>query len=151
MFKLIKVDTFFDDMNREGCFDTQDMDGITPNYRIVFASKLPSYTTVNDLIDSEGTLKDEVELINTGDDTLISLSWVKGINADRYITNGNISSIVVDLGDVNITAVACFLVDNASGYVMAYNVQDKGIQFNKDQAIFPLTGLVLNIHNGVEK
>lgn len=148
---MIKVDTFFDDINREGCFDTQDMDGITPNYRIVFASKLPSYTTVNDLIDSEGTLKEDVELINTGDDTLIALSWNKGINADRSMTIGNISSIVVDLGDVNIHAVACFLVDNASGYVIAYNIQDKGITFNKDQAIFPINGMLLNIHNGVEQ
>ena len=151
MINLIKVDSFFDDLNREGCFDSQDMDGVTPNYRIVFASKLPSYNTVNDLFDSEGTLIDSVELINTGDDTLIPLRWNKGINADRYITIGDVSSIVVDLGDVNITAVACFLVDNSSGYVMAYNVQDKGIKFNKDQAIFPLTGLLLNIHNGVEQ
>ena len=151
MIKLIKVDTFFDDINREGCFDTADMDGVTPNYRIVFASRLPSYGTVNDLIDSEGTLKDEVELINTGDDTLIALSWNKGINADRSITIGNISSIVVDLGDVNIQAVGVFLVDNASGYVIAYNIQDKEIQFNKDQAIFPINGLLVNIHNGVEQ
>ena len=152
MFKLIKVDTFFDDMNRDGCFDTRDMDGVTPNYRIVFASKLPDgWQTVNDCFDSEGTLKEEVEIINTGDDTVIPLKWNEGINADRYITIGNISSIVVDLGDVNITAVACFLVDNASGYVMAYNVQDKGIKFNKDQAIFPLNGMILNIHNGVEQ
>lgn len=151
MIKFIKVDTFFDDINREGCFDTANMDGITPNYRIVFASRLPSYNTVNDLIDAEGTLKDEVELINTGDDTLIALSWNKGINADRSITIGNISSIVVDLGDVNIQAVGCFLVDNASGYVIAYNIQDKEIHFNKDQAIFPINGLLVNIHNGVEQ
>lgn len=151
MIKLIKVDTFFDDINRDGCFDTADMDGNSLNYRIVFASKLPSYNTVNDLLDAEGTLKDEVELINTGDDTLIALSWNKGINADRSLTIGNVSSIVVDLGDVDIQAVGCFLVDNASGYVIAYNIQDKGIRFNKDQAIFPLNGMILNIHNGVER
>ena len=150
MYNLRKVDTFHDDINREGCFDTADLDGITPNYRIVFASALPSgYTTINDCLDSEGTLNENVEVINTGDDALIALSWEKGINANRYISCAT-SSITVDLGDVNVTVVGLFLVDNNTGYVMAYNIQDKGITINKDQAVFPLDGLLWSIHDGVE-
>lgn len=144
------VDSFFDDLNREGCFDSQDMDGINPNYRIVFASTLPDFNTVNDLFDNEGTLIDEVNIVNTGDDGLVSLLWSKGVNLGRTISC-NTSSVLVDLGDVNIDIQAIFLVDNNTGYVIAYNVQDKSIHINKEQAVFPLTGLVMNIHEGVEQ
>lgn len=151
MYNLIVVDSFQDNINREGCFDTEDMDGISLNYRIVFANSIPSqYTTINDCLDSEGTLKEDIGLINTGDDGLIALQWNKGINSDRYITSGT-SSILVDLGDVDVEVVGVFLVDNATGFVMAYNIQDKGIRINKDQAIFPLDGLLWSIHHGVEQ
>lgn len=149
MYNLIRVDSFMDNINREGCFDTMDMDGQSLNYRIVFATSFP-FNTINDALDSEGTLKDDVKLINTGDDTLIALMWNKGINGDRYITSAT-SSILVDLGDVNVKVVAVFLVDNSTGFVMAYNIQDKSITLNKDQAIFPLDGLLWSIHNGVEQ
>lgn len=150
MVDLILIDSFLDDMNREGCFDTQDMDGSALNYRIVFASNLPDgITSINDCLDNEGTLVDDVELINIGDDGLISLLWNKGINIDRYVTC-NTSSILVDLGDVNVDVKAIFLVDNNTGYVIAYNIQDKSIRINKDQAVFPLSGMLCNFHNGVE-
>ena len=152
LINLRKVDSFHDNINREGCFDSQDMDGVSLNYRIVFASKLPDGVThINDCLDAEGTLNEDVELVNTGDDGLIALQWNKGVNANRYITIGQISSIVVDLGDVNVDVVGVFLVDNNTGFVMAYNIQDKGIHINKDQAIFPLDGLLWSIHDGVEQ
>lgn len=151
LYKLKKVDSFHDNINREGCFDSQDMNGVDLNYRIVFASKLPSYMeTVNDCLDDEGTLNEDVELIDTGDDTLIALLWNEGINANRYISCAT-SSIVVDLGDVNVTVAGLFLVDNNTGFVMAYNIQDKEIKINKDQAVFPLDGLLWSIHDGVEQ
>jgi len=150
MYYLKKVDSFHDNINREGCFDSQDMDGTSLNYRLVFASKLPNFGNVNELFDDEGTLVDGVELVDTGDDTLIALTWNKGINANRYITCAT-SSILVDLGDVNVTVQGVFLVDNNTGFVMAYNVQDKSIKINKDQAIFPLDGLLWSIHDGVEQ
>lgn len=148
MIRLKKVDSFHDNINREGCFDTMDMDGITPNYRIVFASSVP-FTNVNDCLDEEGTLREEIKIIDTGDDCLIPLLWNKGINANRYITCPT-SSIVVDLGDVDIQVVGTFLVDNNTGFVMAYNIQDKGIKINRDQAIFPIDGMLWSIHDGVE-
>ena len=40
-FKFIKVDSFLDDMNRSGCFDTLDMDGVTPNFHMVLVSNCP--------------------------------------------------------------------------------------------------------------
>ncbi|MBO7377828.1 MAG: hypothetical protein J6U35_03020, partial [Clostridia bacterium] len=40
-FKFIKVDRFLDDINRSGCFDTEDMDGVTPNFHMVLASDCP--------------------------------------------------------------------------------------------------------------
>lgn len=152
MIGLRKVDSFHDNINREGCFDSQDMDGVSKNYRIVFASGLPDGAArVEDCLDEEGTLNEQVEIVDTGDDCLISLKWEQGINANRYITLGDVSSIVVDLGDVNISIVGVFLVDNNTGFVMAYNIQDKGIKINKDQAIFPLEGLLWSIHDGVEQ
>ena len=151
MIGLKKVDSFHDNINREGCFDTADMNGVDLNYRIVFASYIPpQYATVNDCLDSEGTLKEDIELINTGDDGLIALSWDEGVNANRYI-NCVSSSIIVDLGDVNVSIVGIFLVDNNTGFVMAYNIQDKGIKINRDQAIFPLEGMLWSIHDGVEE
>ena len=148
LFRLKKVDSFHDNINREGCFDTADMDGISLNYRIVFASNIP-YSNIDDCLDAEGTLKEDIELIDTGDDGLIALSWERGVNANRYITC-TASSIVVDLGDVNVNVVGLFLVDNATGFVIAYNIQDKGIKINKDQAIFPIEGTLWSIHDGVE-
>lgn len=149
LFYLKKVDSFHDNINREGCFDTDDMDGVTPNYRIVFASSVP-YANINDCLDAEGTLNEDIEIIDTGDDGLISLLWNKGVNANRYITCPT-TSIVVDLGDVNVTVAGIFLVDNNTGFVIAYNIQDKGIQINRDQAIFPIDGLLWSIHDGVEQ
>lgn len=151
LINLRKVDSFHDNINREGCFDSQDMDGVSLNYRIVFASKLPdNFTSINDCLDTEGTLNENVEIIDTGDDGLIALLWGKGINANRYISCAT-SSIVVDLGDVNVNVAGIFLVDNNTGFVMAYNVQDKSIKINRDQAIFPLDGLLWSIHDGVEQ
>ena len=144
------VDSFFDNLNREGCFDSQDMDGVSLNYRIVFASSLPPFSSVNDLLDNEGTLVEDVNIINVGDDGLVALSWNKGVNIGRTMAC-NTSSILVDLGDVNVAIQGVFLVDNATGFVIAYNVQDKSIRINKEQAVFPLTGLVMNIHEGVER
>lgn len=152
MIGLRKVDSFHDNINREGCFDSQDMDGVSKNYRIVFASGLPDgVSRVEDCLDDEGTLRDDVELIDTGDDCLISLLWNVGVNANRYITVGDVSSILVDLGDVNIQIEGVFLVDNNTGFVIAYNISDKSINLNKDQAIFPLDGLLWSIHDGVRE
>lgn len=150
MYFLKKVDSFHDNINREGCFDSADMDGISLNYRIVFASKLPDgVTSVNDCLDDEGTLVDEVEIVNTGDDGLIALKWEQGINANRYILCST-SSILVDLGDVNVNIVGIFLVDNNTGFVMGYDIQDKGITINRDQAVFPIDGVLWSIHDGVD-
>ena len=57
-FKFIRVDSFFDDINREDCFDTEDMDGITPNYKFVLAESCPQ--NINDCLDSDGTLDTSV-------------------------------------------------------------------------------------------
>ena len=149
MVDLIIMDNFFDNLNREGCFDSQDMYGVRLNYRIVFANRLPDgYSTINDCLDSEGTLNENVGIIDIGDDGLIPLLWSPGININRVLSCPS-SSIVVDLGDVNVQIVGVFLVDNATGYVIAYNIQDKGININRDQAIFPVQGMLLNIHTGV--
>ena len=50
VFEFTRVDSFMDDINREGCFDTNDMDGITPNYRIVLASDCP--VNIEDCLDA---------------------------------------------------------------------------------------------------
>ena len=51
---FIRVDSFLDDINRESCFDTNDMDGVSPNYRILLASDCSN--DIDKCIDAEGTL-----------------------------------------------------------------------------------------------
>ena len=64
IFEFSRVDTFIDDMNREGKFDIYDMDGVTKNYKMVLVSECPS--DINDCLDEDGTLDgDKVHRVTT--------------------------------------------------------------------------------------
>jgi len=151
-FKFTRVDDFLDDMNREDCFDTRDMDGITPNYRFVLASNIASSGDIEDCIDEDGTLDlDVVTLVNTigVDDGFCALLWGKGVNGERSISIAN-STVSYDLGDVASTQIkAIFLVAIAdgTGYVMAYCILDKPL-IAKGSLILPTDGLVWSMHYG---
>lgn len=149
-FKFTRVDRFFDDMNREDCFDTEDMDGITPNYKFVLVSDCPS--DIEDCIDTDGTLDESVvTIIDTDgeDDGLCSLLYSKGVNGERSISI-NDSTVSYDLGEESKTIRAIFLVNiaNGTGYVLAYSIFDTTIE--EDGAlILPCNGLVWSIRYGV--
>ena len=147
-FKFTRVDTFFDDINREDCFDTEDMDGISPNYRFVLASKCSKDTDTN--FDEDGTLNDTVELVETygTDDGLCSLLYSKGINGERTISI-NDSTVTFDFGDEKQDVNGIFLVNvsNGSGYVLAYCIFDKTLTFD-GVLILPCNGLLWSIRYG---
>ena len=124
IFDFTRVDDFLDNINREGCFDTQDMDGLTPNYRMVLASDCPN--DINECLDEDGTLNtDKVNIIQGLDSTdgQCALLWSKGINGERTMSIAQ-STVVYDLGDRNEELKAVFLVNTVegSGYVLAYAI-----------------------------
>ena len=150
LFEFIKVDSFLDDINREDCFDTQDMDGISPNYKILLASECA--TDINNCIDEDGTLitpynaetDTGVNLVESeGDeDGLVSLLWSKGINGERTMSVAD-SLVSYDFG-VNTVQVkgACLVsVTNGSGYVIAYSINNKTVEID-NTFLSPVTGMI---------
>ena len=150
VFEFTRVDNFLDDINRDGKFDTNDMDGITKNYKMVLVSDCPN--DINDCIDSDGTLLDDsvVNRIDTYgvDDGLCSLLWIKGINGERSISI-NTSSVVYDLGDDSSELKAVFLVNmvDGSGYVLAYAINDYSFPVD-GEIILPCDGSLWSIKYG---
>ena len=147
-FEFTRVDTFFDDINREGCFDTLDMDGITPNYRMVLVSDCPN--NISDCLDEDGTLNDNVTLVEHlgSEDGECSLLYSKGVNGERTISIGD-STVTYDLGDNNDELKAVFLVNTVegSGYVLAYAINSYSFPID-GEIILPCDGVVWNIRYG---
>ena len=144
-FQLIRVDSFLDDMNRADKFDTALMDGLGNNYKFVLASSTPS-NNIEDCIDVDGTLVDEVELINTGNagDGECALLWSKGINGERTISVA--SSTVSYSFDEPVDIRAVFLVEigSGSGYVLAYAINNEAFSVDGNM-MCPVDGVVWTI------
>lgn len=155
--QFIRVDSFMDDINREGCFDTRDMDGVSPNYRIILASECAS--TIERCLDADGTLimgydalhDTGVNILETldGDDGLCSLLWSKGINGERTMSVAD-SSVSFSFGDTSSPIKGFFLcsVGSGTGYVLAYNISDKPVEQN-GSLICPTDGMVWSLRYGV--
>ena len=148
IFDFTRVDNFLDDMNREGCFDVNDMDGITPNYRMVLASDCPN--DIEECIDEDGTLNENVTLVeNLGsEDGECSLLWSKGINGERTISISD-STVNYDLGDNDDNLKAVFLVNTVegSGYVLAYAINSYSFPID-GEVILPCDGVLWTIRYG---
>ena len=149
-FKFTRVDSFIDDINREDCFDTQDMDGVTANYKFVLASDCP--TDIEECLDEDGTLdSDEVTIIDTDGvgDGECALLYNKGINGERTISINN-STVSYDLGEdaKDIRAIFLCNIGNGSGYVIAYSILDKIIR-EKGTLILPCNGVIWSVHYGI--
>jgi len=148
-FRFIRVDSFLDDMNREECFDTQDMDGISPNFRIILANTHKS--NINECLDEDGTINtDVVSIIETEneEDGYCSLLWNKGVNGERSITISD-STVTYDLGEEQRSINALFLTNivNGTGYVLAYCISDKSI-VDSGSLILPTNGVIWSIRYG---
>ena len=145
VFEFTRVDSFLDDINREGCFDTNDMDGITPNYRMVLASDCPN--DINQCLDEDGTLNENVTLVENleSEDGECALLWSKGINGERTISLAN-STVNYDLGDNNDNLKAVFLVNTVegSGYVLAYAINSYSFPID-GEIILPCDGTLWTI------
>ena len=154
-FRFIRVDSFLDDINREDCFDTQDMDGVSPNFRFILASECAS--DITNCLDEDGTLinpydSDTQMGVNILDipesDGLCSMLWGKGVNGERTMSVSD-SVVTFDIGEDRVPIKAMFLVaiNNGTGYVIAYCIFDKTIYVD-GTLILPVDGLVWGIRYG---
>ena len=156
LFEFTRVDSFMDDINRGDCFDTNDMDGITPNYRFVLASECADY--IEDCIDEDGTLITPYDSVtNTGvnlvdltndEDGLVSMLWSKGVNGERTMSVAD-STISYSFGEEEYDIKAIFLINisNGSGYVLAYAINNKAVTMQSD-LILPCDGVVWSFKYG---
>jgi len=148
IFEFTRVDTFLDDMNRDGKFDVMDMDGTTKNYKMILVSDCPN--NIEDCLDEDGTLNSDVTIINTlgVNDGYCALQWIKGINGERSMSIVD-STVVYDLGDTNENLKAVFLVNmvEGSGYVLAYAINSHSFPID-GEVILPCDGMVWSIRYG---
>ena len=145
IFDFTRVPNFLDDMNREDCFDTADMDGLTANYEFVFATVCPS--NIEECLNNDGTINTtNVTLYNlaTGSTTLL---WSKGVNGQRTMSIAQ-NNVTIDVGDVDVPLKAMFLRDSASGYVLAYSINDKAVTIT-NEVVFPVNGVLWNFRNEI--
>lgn len=145
IFNFKRVDTFLDDINRDGCFDTQLMDGLNNNFRFVVASNCPD--DINDCLDDFGTLNDKVTTIEIGDDGLVPITYNHGLGSDRYISIAQ-GSFQIDVGDAPTTIKGLFLCDAESGYVIAYSIISSTVLV-QNQVVFPVNGVIWDVRNEI--
>ena len=149
IFEFTRVDGFLDDLNREGKFDSLDMDGVSKNYKMILVSDCPD--DINECLDEDGTIDtDACQLIDTlgVNDGLCSLLWAKGVNGERTISIVD-STVVYDLGDNNSELKAVFLVNmvEGSGYVLAYAINSYSFPVD-GEIILPCDGMIWTIKYG---
>lgn len=146
-FKFRRVDNFFLNMNRKDCFDLLDMDGVTPNFKIVLATKCPM--NIEECLDEDGTLNDDVELLNTLGETdgLCTLLFSRGINAESTIAITD-TSVVYELTDQIDYIKGIFLISysNGSGYVLAYSINNVALEVQDETLILNVAGMIWGTH-----
>ncbi|WP_409200630.1 hypothetical protein [Methanobrevibacter sp. DSM 116169] len=141
VFNFRRVNTFIRDMNRSGCFDLLQMDGVNQNYRIVLSSSCPD--NIVDCLDVDGTLKVNVVEIPIGDDGLCVLQYNEGLNNNSTISLGQ-NQVNMDVGDGDVYLKAVFIVDNSTGYVLAYDILNRVVPINNEVTL-PVAGVLWSI------
>ena len=158
IFNFTRVDSFIDDINREDCFDTRDMDGVTPNYKVILVSDCAD--NIDDCLDSDGTLITPYNIVNgkgvgvniitteNSDDGLCALTYSKGINGARTISMGS-TLLTYDFGVDTVSVKGAFLINvaNGSGYVLAYAINNKGTDLD-GTFTSPVDGVIWNLEYG---
>lgn len=146
-FKFRRVDNFLYDMNRKDCFDIEDMDGVTNNFKFVLATDCPS--NIADCLDEDGTLNDNVQILNTlgDDDGLCPLLFSRGINGESAIAVHS-TSVVYEMTNEIDYIKGIFLVSygNGSGYVLAYSINNVPLEIQDDTLILNTVGMVWGTH-----
>jgi hypothetical protein len=93
---------------------------------------------------------DKVTLVDTvgAEDGFCSLLWGKGVNGERSISIAD-STVSYDLGedDVNVRGIFLINIADGTGYVLAYCILDKTLQFD-GTLILPVDGLVWSMRYG---
>ena len=146
IFDLIRTPDFMDNMNRDTCFDTAEMDGVTKNYEFVLATSCPN--NIEDCLDSNGCLVNSVVTIDVGTDAQISLLWSKGVDNDRVISIGGSTSVTLDVGDIDVLMKGLFLRDISTGYVLAYCILTRNVPIT-NEIVLPASGVLWQIRNEV--
>ena len=146
VFEFTRVDDFLDNINREGYFDTSDMEGLSKNYKMVLISDCPN--DINECLDVDGTIDTEkCQIVDTNgvDDGMCSLMWSKGVNGERSISIAD-STVTYDLGDNDSELKAVFLINmvEGSGYVLAYAINSYSFPID-GEVILPCDGMLWSI------
>lgn len=146
IFDLTRVNRFMRDINRNGCFLTDDMNGTDLNYRFVLATSTPS-KNIGDCLDDDGSLNDNVILYSPTDpsDGLCSLLYSDGIGGDASISIAS-NSVSFDIGDDEIFIEGLFLIDANTGYVVAYCILNSLISVT-NVVVLPTSGVLWSIRN----
>lgn len=147
IFDFTRVDRFMRDINREGCFDTEDMDGLSKNFRFVIATSLKSQN-INDCLDLDGTIDTTVATLYnaSSDEGNVAILYADGVNGDATISIAQ-GDCVFDIGDLDINMAGIFLVSD-SGYVMAYSILNSPVPVT-NQVVLPVNGVIWKITNEV--
>lgn len=147
VFEFTRSPTFHKHMNRDGYFDTLEMDGLTSNYEIVFANNCTDGFTGN--VDEYGRLNNSVKILpyNKGDgDVILWCDWDAYGNATIII---NEKSLTVNFEDINLTLKALFLRDKSTGYVLAYSILTRPVPVS-NQVVFPIDGAIWNLKQEIQ-
>lgn len=145
IFNFRRVDNFLDNINREGYFDTEDMDGLNKNFRFMVSTDCPD--NIDDCLDEFGTLNNKVTLLDIGDNGLVAINYNHGINGNRYISIAQ-GSFQIDVGDGFTDLKALFLCSADTGYVIAYSIVPKTVRV-KNEVVFPVNGVIWDVRTEV--
>lgn len=143
IFNFKRVDEFLDNINRDGCFDTQDMDGLNKNFRFVVSTNCPD--DISNCLDEYGTLNNKVTTLDIGDNGLVAINYNHGLGGDRYISIAQ-GSFQVDVGDSFTNIKGVFLCSADTGYVIAYSINPKTVLV-KNEVVFPVNGVIWDVRS----
>lgn len=143
LFSFNKVDKLFKSMIDNDNLTTYLFDGVTNNFRMVLVESCPS--NISDCLNADGTLVDDVVIINQGTDGDCALLWTDGVNNNTDVSIAS-NSIHFDFGDNSYLLKAAFLVEKNTGFVLAYSINNAPMTVT-DELTLPVNGSVWSIYS----
>lgn len=134
VFGLRRVKNFVKDINKSYAFSWDDMNGTSENFRIVFSDNCSD--NIEACIDSNGKLKNTVNLLDIGNDGKFPLLF-NNDNYNRNIIKSTVPEIIIDVGNGDVLLKGIFLIciKNNNNYVMAYDIWNKQVPINNEVTI----------------